>query len=122
MTLYRGKVGGELLTDKVLETARILSGLNSDDTSFDVEIITYGEMVISELHELGAIPIPISIDTNTQWSDICSDRFRPNVKVYFTQSIRLQFDPPQTSYQVSALLESNKRLRWLIKTMAEEDE
>lgn len=106
-----------ILTD----TKKIL-GIAEEYTAFDQDIITHINSVFVILNGLGVGPeegFDISDDTAV-WTDFLGDDKRLNsVKSYVYLRVRLLFDPPQTSFHISALENQYKELEWRLSIQRE---
>lgn len=106
-----------ILTD----TKKIL-GIAEEYTAFDQDIITHINSVFVILNGLGIGPeegFDISDDTAV-WTDFLGDDKRLNsVKSYVYLRVRLLFDPPQTSFHISALENQYKELEWRLSIQRE---
>lgn len=106
-----------ILTD----TKKIL-GIAEEYTAFDQDIITHINSVFVILNGLGVGPeegFDIS-DKTAVWTDFLGDDKRLNsVKSYVYLRVRLLFDPPQTSFHISALENQYKELEWRLSIQRE---
>lgn len=106
-----------ILTD----TKKIL-GIAEEYTAFDQDIITHINSVFVILNGLGIGPeegFDIS-DKTAVWTDFLGDDKRLNsVKSYVYLRVRLLFDPPQTSFHISALENQYKELEWRLSIQRE---
>lgn len=106
-----------ILTD----TKKIL-GIAEEYTAFDQDIITHINSVFVILNGLGIGSeegFDISDDTAV-WTDFLGDDKRLNsVKSYVYLRVRLLFDPPQTSFHISALENQYKELEWRLSIQRE---
>jgi hypothetical protein len=92
-------------TSILISTKKIL-GLAEDYTVWDHDIITHINSAFSTLTQLGVGPTAgFMIDDETaEWSDfIGTDLELNSVKTYIYLRVRLLFDPPTTSYAISAM-------------------
>lgn len=93
--------------DSILNTIKKMLGIDSSDTSFDVDIKVHINSVFNVLHQLGVGPdtcFRITGDTET-WDDFISNRTDiESVKDYIYLRVKLVFDPPSSS----TVLESYK--------------
>lgn len=115
--------------DSVLCTVRVSCGLESDDDSFDNELILFTNSVFSTLHQMGVgpkKPFKISSDEE-QWNDFMNNDERLEmVKTFVGEKVRLIFDPPSSSYALESLKAIVKEDEWrlyiLSQTVEEEVE
>src|SRR5512147_1114079 len=93
------------MTESILDTIKQLLGIPSSDTAFDVDIITNINSVFMTLQQLGVGPETVySItDDSAVWSDFLTDEAMYSaVRTYIFLKVRLAFDPPGTSFVLSA--------------------
>lgn len=114
------------MEDSILKTIKQMSGVSPDDDSFDVDQLTYINGVFVELDDLGIGPAAgFMIDSDTQtWEEyfagsVVSGVFLNNVKVYVALKVRMEFDPPATSYHTTAMKEQIEELAWRISQRRE---
>lgn len=105
----------------LISTKKIL-GLVADYTAFDLDIITHINTAFSTLTQLGVGPSPgfMIEDDEAVWSDfIGSDLEFHAVKSYVFLRVRMLFDPPQTSYLISAQERQIEQLEWRLNVHRE---
>ena len=96
---------------------RLLNGIPADYKVFDSEIIDYINNVISTLSDLGVSQADTFyvIDENDEWLDFIDDRkLLGYVKIYISQKVKLNFDPPSSSIAVDAIQKSIAENEWRI--------
>lgn len=100
--------------DSILKTIRKASGIDPEDTDFDIDLIPFTNSVIDIVAQLGVGNIGDFIleDETQTWSDYLGEQERrlSMVKTYIGSKVRLMFDPPQSSTSKSALEDSLKEL------------
>ena len=90
-------------TDSILNTIKSGLGIDTSDSSFDVELIMHINTILSHLAQIGIGPdTGYSIkDANNKWSDFITDETKlillNNVKTYITLKVHLIFDSPTSS-------------------------
>ena len=108
----------------LISTKKIL-GIAEDYTVFDLDIITHINTAFSTLAQLGVGPnngFMIEDDTAV-WTDFLDDDLQYNsVKSYVFLRVRQLFDPPSTSYLISAYERQILELEWRLSTHREETE
>jgi hypothetical protein len=90
---------------------------------FDPDIILYINTAFSTLNQLGVGPeLGFTIDDKTTTWDafIGTDKRYENVKTFVTLTVRMLFDPPQTSYLLDAMNKQIDELAWRINVYREE--
>lgn len=106
----------------LISTKKIL-GIAEDYTVFDLDIITHINTVFSTLTQLGVGPNSgfMIEDASAEWSDFFIDDLQYNsVKSYVFLRVRLLFDPPTTSFAISAFENQIKELEWRMSSHREE--
>lgn len=108
--------------DSILTSIKKLLGIDEDYEQFDVDIIIYINSSLIGLTQIGIGPdygFRIT-DKSTTWKNFLDDRLDlDSVKSYVYMSVRLIFDPPQTSYLVDAIKEQLKELIWRLSIQVE---
>jgi len=111
-------------TSILISTKKIL-GIAEDYTVFDLDVITHINTAFSTLTQLGVgQPEGFMIEDETAaWTDFIADDLQYNsVKTYVYLRTRQLFDPPSTSYQISAFNDQIKELEWRLNSHREETE
>lgn len=105
----------------LLSTKKIL-GLDATYTAFDLDVITHINSVFSTLTQLGLGP-PNGFmieDEGSEWAEFIGSDFNLSaVKTYVYLRVRLLFDPPTTSYHITALNEQIQELEWRLNSYRE---
>lgn len=107
----------------ILEGIKKLLGIPEDYAVFDFDVITHINSAFSTLAQLGIGPTGgFSIEDETSlWSDFIADDKQYNaVKTYVALRVRQLFDPPSTSYLISAFNDQIKELEWRLNSYREE--
>lgn len=108
----------------LISTKKIL-GIAEDYTVFDLDIITHINSVFSTLTQLGVGPITgfMIEDNSEEWDDFITDDIPYNsVKSYVFLKVRQIFDPPTTSYLISAVEKQVTELEWRLNAYRETTE
>ncbi len=112
------------MTNSILDSTKKILGIAADYDVFDNDIVMHINSVFSTLNQLGVGPefgFAIEDDTAT-WDDFLGTDLRlNNVKTYMYLRVRLLFDPPQTSYLISALKEQFQEIEWRLSVQREAD-
>jgi hypothetical protein len=106
----------------LISTKKIL-GIAEDYTVFDLDIITHINSAFSTLTQLGVGPAEgFMINDETEvWTDFIADDLQYNsVKSYVFLRVRQLFDPPTTSYLISASERQIQELEWRLNSHREE--
>lgn len=110
------------ITDSILGSIKHLLGPGMEHEFFDKDIILHINSAFMVLAQLGVGPTtPFTIQDDTAlWSDFTTDEAKlRSVIDYVYLRVRLIFDPPTTSFVLSALQEQQKELEWRLNVMAE---
>lgn len=94
------------MTDSILNTTKKALNLEADYTEFDDEIIMHINGVFAILNQIGIGPVNgFQIDSaDDVWSTFLGSDLRlNNVKNYMYLRVRMYFDPPTTSYHITAM-------------------
>lgn len=105
------------MTESILTNTKKMLGLEADDDSFDLDVITHINGVFSTLNDFGVGPADgfMITDATETWDTYLGAEVNlNNVKQYMYLKVRLAFDPPSTSYLITALQELAKELEWRI--------
>lgn len=110
----------------ILTSTKNVLGIAEDYTVFDLDIITHINTAFSTLTQLGVGPVNgfMIEDETSVWDDfIPTGDFQYNsVKTYVYLRVRMLFDPPQTSYLISAMERQIEQLEWRLNIHREETE
>lgn len=111
------------MEQSILKSTKKILGLEADYTVFDQDILTHINSAFSTLYQLGVGPVNgfMIEDDSAEWVALLGNDIRLNaVKSYVYLRVRLLFDPPTTSYQISAFNEQAKELEWRITVHTDE--
>jgi hypothetical protein len=111
-------VAGSILTD----TKKLL-GIEEDYAAFDLDVLTHINSVLSTLSQLGIGPAGgFAIeDATATWEDFAgTDKELSSIKTYVYLRVRMFFDPPTTSYLISAYEKQIEELEWRLNVKREE--
>lgn len=107
------------MLESILLTIREALGVQEDESAFDLQILLGINTAISELGQLG-LPGANGFVVNgieETWSDLLSQTTNLEmVKMYVALTTRLFFDPPGTSFLLTALNSKISELGWRITT------
>lgn len=110
--------------DSILLTIKKLLGIGDDYKYFDEDIIIHINSVLMILNQLGIGPeagFSIS-DESATWSDFVDNlSMLEAVRSYVYTKVRLLFDPPTSSFTITALENQIKELEWRLNVMAESE-
>lgn len=113
------------MEQSILTSTKKILGIADDYTVFDLDIITHINSAFSTLTQLGVGP-PAGYmieDKSDTWEDFFdSEAEMPynSVKSYVFLKVRQLFDPPTTSYLISAVERQIEQLEWRLNVYREE--
>ena len=113
------------ITNSILDTTKKALGVHPDDTSFDVDITMHINSVFATLAQLGVGPEDgFEIEDNSKlWSDyLGGNKLINNVKTLMYLQVRIWFDPPTTSFDLTAKKEQLEELQWRINVAVDKYE
>jgi len=106
----------------ILKSTKKILGLPDDYTVFDLDVITHINTAFSTLTQLGVGPSTgfMIEDATPVWNDfIGADPQYNAVKSYVFLKVKSMFDPPQTSYLITAQNEQMRELEWRLNVRRE---
>lgn len=107
----------------ILTSIKNTLGLDVSYTAFDEQIIMHINSAFSTLEQLGVGPVggfAIS-DATAEWASFIGTDARLNsVKTYVACKVRLVFDPPSTSYLITAMEKQVAEFEWRLNVTREE--
>lgn len=115
------------MEQSILNSTKKILGIDADYTVFDLDIITHINTAFSILTQLGVGPAEgfMIEDASTEWAqfDPVDDNQNFNtVRSYVFLKVKQLFDPPTTSYLITATNEQIAELEWRLNTYREETE
>lgn len=111
------------MENSILLSTKKTLGIPADYDVFDLDIITHINTALSTLTQLGVGPSNgfMVEDDTPEWSDFLGDDLQYNaVKTYVYLKVRQLFDPPTTSYLISAFNDQIRELEWRLNVHREE--
>jgi hypothetical protein len=109
-------------SESILDSVKKVLGFDAEYTAFDVDILMFINSAFGSLKQLGVgsdTGFVIS-DNTTLWTQyVTSLSFLGMVKQYIYMSVRLAFDPPGTSFGITAIQEQLKELGFRINVAIE---
>lgn len=113
------------MVDSILESTKKVLNIPSDYNVFDQDLILHINSVFSTLNQLGIGPTQgfMIEDGATEWDTFLAGDIRlNNVKTYTYLRVRLLFDPPASSFAITAIQDQIKELEWRINTQREDEQ
>jgi len=108
--------------DSILKSTKKILGLADDYTVFDLDVITHINAAFSILDQLGVGPLGgfYITDDTAVWGDfIAPDNQMNLIKTYVFLKVRMLFDPPGTSFLISAMTDQIKEYEWRLNVFRE---
>jgi len=113
------------MEQSVLKSVKKVLGIETSDTSFDLDILIHINSAFATLNQLGIGPddgFEIE-DDSAEWSSFYGTDPRYNaIRTYVWLKVRILFDPPQTSYAVEALKDQIREHEWRLNAYRETTE
>lgn len=113
------------MVDSILESTKKVLNIPSDYNVFDQDLILHINSVFSTLNQLGIGPTQgfMIEDGATEWDTFLAGDIRlNNVKTYTYLRVRLLFDPPASSFAITAIQDQIKELEWRINAQREDEQ
>lgn len=110
-----------MVEGSILQTTKKLLGIDPESDDFDLDIITHINSAFFTLQQLKVGPDNgFSIeDKNATWTDFIGAEQINAVRSYMVFSVRLAFDPPATSFGITAIQDKMKELEWRLNLQQE---
>lgn len=114
------------MPESILISIKKLLGIEAGYNQFDTDIIMHINSGFSQLYQIGINPTgdvfeisaPGEGVTEETWEDYVGGNKQINmVKSYLYQFVRLQFDPPATSFGITAMQEQVATYEWRLREM-----
>jgi hypothetical protein len=113
------------MEQSILNSTKKILGIAEDYTVFDLDIMTHINSAFSTLTQLGVGPAAgyMIDDASDVWDDFIDvdlDMQYNSVKSYVFLRVRQLFDPPSTSYLITAVEKQIQELEWRLNVHREE--
>jgi hypothetical protein len=108
--------------DSILSSVKKVVGLDDSYDVFDLDIMMHINSVFSDLNQLGLGPtlgFEITGDTETWDAFTNGDPLLNSVKSYVYLRVKLLFDPPTTSFAITAQEEQVRKAEWRLNVLRE---
>jgi hypothetical protein len=114
------------MSDSILTSVKKNLGLEEEYTAYDADVLTHINTVFTDLLAIGIGPpdgffITDSTATWDQFLGVNEAKYGA-VKTLMYLQVKNYFDPPQTSYHLTAAEEQIKKLEVRLNTMREDEE
>ena len=103
------------IEDSILDSTKKALGIESDETSFDIELVMHINSVLATLVQNGIGPVEgfVISDNTTTWFDFLgNDKRLSSVKSYIYLKVRLIFDPPTNSTVIESYKQMANEFEW----------
>lgn len=107
------------MEDSILTSTKKILGIAKEYTAFDQDIITHINSVFDVLGQLGIGNHFAIEDEASKWEEFGTGPGMNMVKSYVFLKVRLLFDPPSTSFHISAMEQQIKEYEWRLSTNRE---
>lgn len=108
----------------ILNSTKKILGLDPDDESFDMDIVTHINSAFSIINELGVGPDDgySIMDETDDWDDlgIVSTPILNLIKTCIYLRVRVMFDPPISSYLQDAFAQQIQEHEWRLNELREQ--
>ena len=110
------------MTDSILTSVKKAVNVGETDKSFDVDILLHLNSALAVLHQMGVGPrdgFEVE-DESATWEDFLGVDPRLNsAKTYVSLSVRMDFDPPATSFTQDAFKKRMEEIAWRLNVYIE---
>lgn len=108
------------MAQSILEDIKKLLNITPEYTVFDQDIKIHINSALATLNQIGVGPEAgfEVVDSTAEWSEFISGTPLNSVKSYVYARVRLLFDPPATSFGISAIENQIKELEWRLQVVA----
>jgi hypothetical protein len=114
------------MEQSILKSTKKILSIGDDDSSFDLDIISYINSAFSVLHDLGVGPEDgfVIEDEAAEWDEFLADDQVKlgKVKTSVWLRARLLFDPPTSAFLLDAAKEQLREAEWRLMTNREATE
>jgi hypothetical protein len=110
------------MEESILISTKKILGLDKDYTPFDLDVTTHINAAFSILNQLGVGPVEgfMIEDETALWSDFAVPLNQLSlIKTYVYLKVRSLFDPPSTSYLITATNDHIKEYEWRLNSFRE---
>lgn len=108
--------------DSILDSVKKVLGLDASYTAFDTDVIMHINSALSNLTQIGLGPEQgfMIMDATSTWAQFLGNdlRLNPARSLVFLR-VKMLFDPPQTSYLVTAMEKQIQELEWRLSVQRE---
>lgn len=107
--------------DSILDVTKRQLGLDPEDATFDLDIITHINSIFFVLQQLGVGPSSgfSIVDKDDKWTTFIGEDQINAVKSYMGLRVRLLFDPPPTGPSTEAMERQASQMEWRLNVHME---
>jgi hypothetical protein len=108
--------------DSILDSVKKTLGLDSSDTTFDLDVTLFINSAFGPLNQLGVGPVDgfVIMDNTTLWDEyVSSTSYLGMVKSYIFLKVKMLFDPPESRSAMPAMDKMLEEFVWRINVAAE---
>ena len=108
------------MESNILKSVKNNLGLPDDYAVYDEDVLMAINTTLSTVTQLGVGPaMGFEVGDTTTWEDLLGGDFRMNsVRTFIHLKCRLIFDPPATSFAISAIEKQLEEMAWRIEVAA----
>jgi hypothetical protein len=110
--------------ESILNSTKRVLGIEASYTAFDLDITTHINATFSTLDQIGVGPVGGYFIENSSdnWSDFAVPANQLNlVKSYIYLKVKSLFDPPVTSFHISAMEKQIEQYEWRLNMLREDE-
>lgn len=110
------------MDESILSSTKKVLGISPDDETFDQDILTFVNSAFSDLHDLGVGPADgfRVVDADTEWDAfLATAPMLDRAKTFVYLKVKLQFDPPATSFHIAAMEKQIQEAEWRLSVSRE---
>lgn len=110
------------MSESILNSTKKVLHVSESDTSFDVDIMMHINSVFNTLNDIGIGPEDgfMIEDETTTWDEfLLDDKNLNSVKTLMYLQVKLDFDPPATSFGITAMEKQIDQQVWRLNVRRE---
>lgn len=110
-----------LAQQSILDSVKKVVNMAPSYTAFDEDLVMHINAQFSKLYSLGVGPKTAAFeieDSSAKWGDFLQGKTNINmVKTFVCMAVRLIFDPPPTSFGISAVEREIEQMGWRLNVL-----
>lgn len=110
------------MSESILISVKRILGMDEQYTVFDLDVMTHINSVFNTLTQLNVGPKNgfMIEDASAKWEDFLGNDINLNaVKSYVCLRVKVLFDPPSTSFHLSAIENQCREMEWRLSVYAD---